>query len=326
MSTAFASRKFKWLEHVAQDRSLLHVDVRVAVALLRYFNERDQNGRAFPGYQTLANTIGASEHSVIRAVRRLHERGYLVVVSGKPGRGHPNQYWMSEKPAPVQVSEGGKPAPTQVKKPAPTQVSKARKPASDANKTCTRAVDSLRDSIGEGDAKASPFSYERDSHLSVRTRLAAVGGCADAPPPAEALDDGETILDGEILPPQESAANPPEDQQENNTLGALQALWQRGHPSDATAAYKARVERAWKRACENNDPSVIMAGARAHVAAAETADGLRYLMKLYEFLDTEAFKKPPPPKKQSRARSGSRKRGQRGKGDASAAMARLARD
>jgi hypothetical protein len=110
-SRAFTAAKFQWIERVTRDHDLLPMDVRVAAAIMSYFNEGDEAGRAFPSCMTIAAQIGASEHTVIRSVRRLHEAGHLTVIPGKPGRGHPNQYRMAEKPASVQVLSRIKPAP-----------------------------------------------------------------------------------------------------------------------------------------------------------------------------------------------------------------------
>jgi hypothetical protein len=119
-SKEFAAQTFKWLYQVNWDADLMPVDVKVAVQLTRHFNE-DDGGRAFPGYETIAEgckaddgreaytkSIGVSEHTVIRSVRRMSQRGHLRVEWGAPGRGRPNQYWMILKPARVQVSTSRK--------------------------------------------------------------------------------------------------------------------------------------------------------------------------------------------------------------------------
>ena len=46
MSSAFATQKFSWLQRVTRDHALRPIDVRVASALMRYFAEKDQGGRA----------------------------------------------------------------------------------------------------------------------------------------------------------------------------------------------------------------------------------------------------------------------------------------
>jgi hypothetical protein len=104
-SRAFAATKFSWIERVTRDHKILPIDVRVAVALLSYFSEKDQGGRAFPSCKFIGNQIGASEPTVIRAVHRLHAEGHLRVTWGQQGRGHPNNYWMQEKPPRVKVLE-----------------------------------------------------------------------------------------------------------------------------------------------------------------------------------------------------------------------------
>ena len=124
-STAFTASTFVFLRQVNRNRRLTATDLSVCMELTEYFNEKIEGGRAWPSCKTIGDAIGVHETTVIRSVRRLEAEGHLRVIWGCQGAGHPNQYWMIEKPAPAQVSAGEKPAPAQRKKPAPVQ----KKPA-----------------------------------------------------------------------------------------------------------------------------------------------------------------------------------------------------
>src|SRR5262245_8706784 len=105
----FTAQTFAFLHQVNGNAELAGSDLKIAPALTRAFH-KEACRRAYPSYETLANDAAMSEHTAIRAVRRLEQHGHLRVVWGTPGRGHPNQYWMIVKPAPVQVSAPRKPA------------------------------------------------------------------------------------------------------------------------------------------------------------------------------------------------------------------------
>src|SRR5262245_36203089 len=109
MSTKqFTAQTFAWLRLLKADHDL--TALAVGVQLTEHFNEKE-GGQARVGYRFIADALGVTESTVVRAVRRMHERGRLRVYWGQPGRGHPNHYWMVIKPAPAQVLEPGKPAP-----------------------------------------------------------------------------------------------------------------------------------------------------------------------------------------------------------------------
>ena len=120
----FTKRTFTFLQQVNENRRLLAIDLKVAVTLIRYFNENDNGGRAYPSIETLATAAGVGEATVIRSVRRMECNGHLRIVWGKPGRGHPNQYWMIIKPPPVEVLDAEK-APSQAARKAPSVKIKA---------------------------------------------------------------------------------------------------------------------------------------------------------------------------------------------------------
>jgi hypothetical protein len=124
-SKQFTAHTFAFLHAINRDPRLIAVDAAVALELSDYFNESDQGGRAFPSCKTIGDAIGVHETTVMRSIDRLHQTGHLWMIRGSPGRGHPHQYWMAEKPAPVQVSGRRKPAPAQPRKPAPVQIKPA---------------------------------------------------------------------------------------------------------------------------------------------------------------------------------------------------------
>jgi hypothetical protein len=96
-SKEFTRLTFAWLRQVNRDPGLLGNDIRVCLQLINHFKEDDDGGRAWPSCKAIGEPIGVSEHTVIRSVRRIHDRGHLRVVWGKAGRGYPNQYWMAVK-------------------------------------------------------------------------------------------------------------------------------------------------------------------------------------------------------------------------------------
>jgi hypothetical protein len=86
----FTKLKLDWLEKIACDRALRHLDFRVAFVLSTYFNRK--TGMAFPKHETLAKRIGCSRDAVRKAIHRLiKRRRYLALVEGR-GRGHSNSY------------------------------------------------------------------------------------------------------------------------------------------------------------------------------------------------------------------------------------------
>jgi hypothetical protein len=150
----FTRRLFVWLEQVKVDRELSPVAFKVAFEIGQHFNAR-RGGAAWPSSLTIARKIGVDEATVIRTVRRLRERGHLIVDPGRPGRGYSNRYRMARKPAAAQVSEvSRKPAPVSVK-PAPVQ------------------ENYLEPSMG--DASASPHK-ERESGSRSLTTIPPVAG------------------------------------------------------------------------------------------------------------------------------------------------------
>src|SRR5262249_45296414 len=81
----------------------------------------------------------------------------------------------------------------------------------------------------------------------------------------------------------------------------LRAIWNRGHARDNAPEVIASARQAFERACrEGAKPADIIDAAKTWFAAAEAADGPRYLPKLHEWLDGRSFEQPPPPTKRGR--------------------------
>jgi Helix-turn-helix domain len=286
--TQFARVKFLWIDRIARDHQLLAIDTRVAAALLHYFTASDNGGRAYPSCKTLGDAIGVSEATVIRSVNRLHDRGHLIVIWGKPGRGHPNQYWMAAggKPASVQVLEAQKPARV-----AP------RKPASDANKTFTGAGEPLFSQIPSGESYALPQTEGERERTSCDVSPSSVGD-----PPLTRDPDGqigesksETESPEAKRTPDEKneSAESAEDDAAERVWRELCALWRRGWQSDETAKAVAISKLAFAKACTLANPDEILAAAKTWIAA---ADAPRFLPALPQWLAARGWEKRPPPK------------------------------
>jgi hypothetical protein len=70
MSSAFARRRFEWLDRIARDERAPHLAFRLACVLSGYVNR--EGGYAWPGQETLAKE--AQEHRRARALRLLRSR------------------------------------------------------------------------------------------------------------------------------------------------------------------------------------------------------------------------------------------------------------
>ena len=143
-SKQFTAKIFQSIHQVNADGWLPHSAAKTAIALVDYFNE-GEGGMAWPSCRTIADDSALSEHTVIRSVRLLGERGHLRIAWGKQGRGHPNRYWMIEnsdqrdlfeerKPQRAEVLEEIKPAPAQVLDPQRKPAISSRKPAISSRK------------------------------------------------------------------------------------------------------------------------------------------------------------------------------------------------
>ena len=307
-ATKRAAETFAWLRLLNGDRDPMAL--AVGVILLDHFNPKE-GGQARPGCASMAAKLGVAESTVIRAIRRMVERGRLNVIWGSPGRGHPNRYWMVVKPAPAQVSEPRKPA--------------RRKPAPEENKTCASAGEPLKRTI-EGDREVlhtSPIPVERENALTRENSLPIMGAARGASP--DLFEDHHQADPPQNSPSAEPAARPKSPaagsrQGENSNRDELTAgvasfaeerhwrelreIWERGHPSDDAPRSVAVARIAFARACvaAEGGAEAILAGARVWRAAAEKTDGPAFLPRLAVWLSTKAWAKPPPPAKAKRDR------------------------
>lgn len=262
------------MHQVKADTAIPAGTFKVAFQLTAYWFW--DNPIAYRSCQTVAEAVGVSEATVIRALHLLHDRGHLNVQWGTQGRGHPNRYSMILKPAPVQVLKDGKPAPAQVRKPA----SVSRKPA---------PVQENPSFNHTGEPKGSPSSGEREEALT-RSLAASGGGTLEASPPESEeskrkprKEEGKTGAVIEILPPVNQAAM-------IALYGELRRIWVRPYIDDEGAD-----RRAFALACREAQPEALLRGAREWV---QEADHPRYLPSLTKWLGGRGWEKAPPRRRQ----------------------------
>jgi hypothetical protein len=273
-SKQFTAKTFAWLRQINRGRYLA-VDVRIALELTQYFNEKDQGGRAYPGYKTIGDRIGVSEQTVIRSIERMRAQGDLYVIPGKPGRGHPNQYWMTLKTSTAkEVFEGQRKPPSGPKKTSTAMEENHLKNHQDADGECLRTPPSAGERVRASRDENSPP--------------------AGAPPlsrhPAGNFDHSEpTTADGE---------------KEDQAFRDLRGVWRRGWPADDTPKALAVARNAYAKARQEVGPEEIIEGARAWLAASEAP---RFLPALSQWLAARGWQMPPPTKaKRAHARNGVR--------------------
>jgi hypothetical protein len=307
--TKRAADAFAWLRLLNSDRDPMAASV--GVELLEFFNP---DGEAWPGYDTLAKSLGVAETTIMRAIKRMHQRGRLDVAWGSAGSGHSNRYRMIIKPASAQVSEARK-------KPAPVQP-----------KTCASASEPLkRTKIGEGEPKGSPFPLERENAPSALDSGIGAGPPAGRPPdlfedhhPAEPIgsppDPIASPPEPEILPPIHDSRHRTRHREAGGDVVAIDEqrawrklveLWDRGHSSDATLA---TARTAFARACAvaEGGAEEIVEGAEVWRAAFAAGDGLRFLPRLIDWISAESWKRPPPAKRKRQQRGAPRRGGSTG--------------
>jgi hypothetical protein len=159
-SKQFTAKTFTWLRQINRGRYLA-IDLKVALELTTYFNEKDQNGRAYPSCKTLGDAIGLSERTVRRSVERMHAQGDLYVMWGKQGRRHPHQYWMI-----IKDEKTGTAMPVSERK---TGIRSRQKTGIPDKKTGTATPENP--STGEGVSYDTPLSGWRESRAYARPRL-----------------------------------------------------------------------------------------------------------------------------------------------------------
>jgi helix-turn-helix protein len=273
-SKQFTAQVFAWLRQINRG-PYLAADLKVALELTEYFNEKDQGGRAYPSYKTLGHAIGLSEQTVIRSIDRMRAQGDLRVISGKAGRGHPNQYWMVVKPAQKTFTV--------------TEVfEQRRKPSSGVKKTSIAAEENhLKNHNADGECLRTPPSAGERVRTACEQDLSPSAG---TPPltrdPAEHFPRSDVSSDGE---------------KEDSAFRDLRALWRRGWASDDEPKAQAIARQAFERACREAEPDEILEGAKRWIAA---ADAPRYLPALPQWLAGRGWEKPPPTGKTRRSHGG----------------------
>jgi hypothetical protein len=93
---SFTSRKFDWLDAVAQDRGATHLDFRVAYFMAGLINRT--SGDAWPRQATIADALDVTVRGVQLSLKRLVELGHLTVELQR-GRGHTNRYRLADRKA-----------------------------------------------------------------------------------------------------------------------------------------------------------------------------------------------------------------------------------
>jgi hypothetical protein len=93
---SFTSKKFDWLDIVAQDRGATHLDFRVAYFMAGLINRT--SGDAWPRQATIAEALGVTRRGVQMSLVRLVELGHLTVEFQR-GRGHTNRYRLAVRNA-----------------------------------------------------------------------------------------------------------------------------------------------------------------------------------------------------------------------------------
>jgi hypothetical protein len=221
-SKAFTRKTFTFLHQVNQNQELPASDLAVTLQLSLHFNEKDQDGRAFPSCKSIGEPIGLSEATVIRSVRRLEQHGHIRVICGQQGKGHPNQYWMIVKPSPVKVSGVRKPA--------------SAKPAS-VNPKPSPVQENLLNNLSPCGYPKEGYPQGGERETDAQERVLNPPGVAAAleGPRADLFEEskqgqsggGSGALAGEIIPPGSAGEIlPPAD-----SFEALRAIYDREGPS-----------------------------------------------------------------------------------------------
>jgi hypothetical protein len=100
-------RRMEWLEAVACDARLNGGEKGVAILIaVKYLNSRSE--KAYPGYATLAKTMGLTHRHARRCVRGLIESGWLMIK--RQGGGRKSNEYVLTRP------ENGKVIPFQLRR------------------------------------------------------------------------------------------------------------------------------------------------------------------------------------------------------------------
>jgi hypothetical protein len=294
---------------VNQNLELPASDLAVSLQLSLHFNEKDQDGRAFPSCKSIGEPIGLSEATVIRSVRRLEQHGHIRVIWGQQGKGHPNQYWMIVKPSPVKVSKTPKPAsakPASVNpKPSPVQENLLKNHIGDQEVPNMCESSDLQGQIGSlaagGSAlRAAPGEDEELPFNRVEGSKQGDASAGDGGADVDAGADHEAV-DGEVIPPDAPRRS------ESEAFAELRAVWDRGHVCDGKPKTIAADQRAFAAARRHATADAIITGALAwREAFSPPHSKLRFLPPLGDWLDQRCWATSPPDMRR-RSKSGASK-------------------
>ena len=278
--TAQHTRKhFDWLNQVKADRALTASAFIVAFEIGQHFN-RKRGGAVWPSYLTIANAVRLDEATVVRMVRRLHERGHIKIEPGKRGRGHPNRYFMVvQKGTAAHLSAGEKPAPAQVLRKKENLHLPPRKPAP----TQENHLEPLKAS-----PKGEAIKVEREREDAHALDVAgALKGAASSKEKKEDQARKETT-DRRVVVLHTGGDH----------FAQVWAIWRRGYVQDDAPSNKAEAQRAFIKACNHPDPEVrtdpaeIVARARSWIE--RFPDEPRFLPKLIDWLEGRGWETEPP--------------------------------
>jgi hypothetical protein len=279
MSKRFTAQIFRWLDQVNADAELPATALKVCVELAGCFREAKNGGMAWPGLQTIADTIGKSKATVLNAIRMLEQRGHLKVQYGHPGAGHSNHYWMLEKGQPANLSAQ------------PKKVRKKGQPAN-LNLLTPPSEEEPKGSSSSGGERERPSAFVSPPP----------GAGAFAGPAPEEEQEGVPSSAEIRLPPRCKADGLKE------SFNPLRRVWARPWAdADDDVAF-----RLYCAAHAEVGHAVIFEAALAWVAA---ADAPRFLPSLAKWLQARGWEKSPPqkaPAKKTPSRSPSPQRQKHG--------------
>jgi hypothetical protein len=295
MSKRFTALIFRWLNQVNADPELPATALKVCVELAGCFRE-SKKGMAWPGLQTIADTITKSKATVLNAIRLLEQRGHLKVQYGRPGAGHSNHYWMVEKGQPANLSA----RPKKVrKKGQPANLSPLRTSSGGVLQTPPPEAGERGGSLGSDPIASDP------GVAPLRGAPGFVEEPEQASPPEEPIAPESSGTAPRVYRREDDQAATPstnplaEDGGAHTAWRELCAVWRRGHPADDTPKAIAITRAAYvKVIAQGTPPELIVAAAKVWSAA---ADAPRFLPQLATWLATGGFEQKPPAKRERRS-------------------------
>jgi hypothetical protein len=298
-ATRFTHKKFRWLDQLSIDRELPPLALRVCIQFLPGFN-LDYDGSAWFFQDTIAARLGVRRETVNRVLNAVVARGHLESI--KQGRDKPNVYRMvlKDEAATIGAQPADRPARCDQRRTSSDPMMCAEDVTNDALR-CDQPVTQTpfkTPGAPKGAPKEERETVAQERDYSSSDVAAALGG-----PRAEEKEESKQAhggdgaaaapLAGEIIPP--------------GSFEELRLVYDRGHLDDDQAARK-----AFKTACREVAPEVIIEAAKVWVAA---ADAPRFLKPLDVWLDRRGWAKAPLPKpaagSAARGRSPHRRNGHR---------------